>query len=135
MGCEPVEVEEFVDHFNFLDDISSNIPQLEKDFTTISQLYSVVRHYQIEISEEQNAIYRILFMKLNHLKTALKIFATNKEATLTKFRNSLEASIVSLRVDVSNLKDKVGALHVIKFSISVLCNEIHVNTHCLWDPS
>ncbi|XP_051041734.1 dynein axonemal heavy chain 14 [Phodopus roborovskii] len=103
----PVEVEEFVDHFNFLEDITSSMSQLEKDFSTISQLYSVVRHYQIEISEEQNAIYRILFMKLNHLKTALKLVATNKEATLTKFRNNLEAYIVGLRVDVSNLKDRI----------------------------
>nr|XP_042114676.1 dynein axonemal heavy chain 14 isoform X2 [Peromyscus maniculatus bairdii] len=107
LDCEPIEVEEFVKHFNFLEDISSNVSQLEKDFSTICQLYSVVRHYQIDISEEQTAIYRILFMKFNHLKTALRMVAMNRDATLTKFRNSLESYIIGLRVDVSNLKDKI----------------------------
>lgn len=131
-----MEVGEFVDYFNFLEDISSSLSQLEKDFSTISQLYSVVRHYQIEISEDQNAIYRILFMKLNHLKTAIRILASNKEITLTKFRNSLDVYIVGLRVEVSKLKDKVSAFYVfIRFFISVFCNAMCVNTHCLWDPS
>ncbi|XP_060221083.1 dynein axonemal heavy chain 14 [Meriones unguiculatus] len=107
LETEPVEVEEFVEHFNFLNDISSNIPQLENDFSVISELYSVVRYYQIDISEEQVAIYRILFMKFNHLKTAIRLIIKNKEITLTKFRNSLEAYIIGLRVDARNLKDKI----------------------------
>lgn len=102
-------MEEFVEHFNFLDEISSSISEIEKDFCTISELYSVVRHYQIDMSEEQNAIYKIIFMKFNQLKTSMKVVATSREASLTKFRNSLEAYIASLRVDVSNLKDKVRA--------------------------
>ncbi|KAH0513658.1 Dynein heavy chain 14, axonemal [Microtus ochrogaster] len=107
LACEPAQVEEFVDHFNFLEEITSSVSELEKDVSTISQLYSVVRDYQIDISEEQKAIYRILFMKFNHLKTAMKLIATNKEAILNKFRNSLETHIIGLRVDVSNLKDKI----------------------------
>nr|XP_048295519.1 dynein axonemal heavy chain 14 [Myodes glareolus] len=107
LACQPAQVEEFVDHFNFLEEITSSISEIEKDISTISKLYSVVRHYQIDISEEQAAIYRILFMKFNNLKTVMKLIATNKEATLTKFRNSLETQIVGLRVDVSNLKEKI----------------------------
>lgn len=117
-------------HFNFLEDISSNVSQLEKDFSTICQLYSVVRHYQIDISEEQTAIYRILFMKFNHLKTALRMVAMNRDATLTKFRNSLESYIIGLRVDVSNLKDKVSAFYVVvKILILVSWNAVHVDIH------
>lgn len=98
-----------MEHFNFLDEISSSVTQIEKDFCTITELYSVVRHYHVDISEEQIAIYKIIFMKFNYLKTSVKLVATSKEANLTKFRDSLEAYIVSLRVDVSNLKDKVSA--------------------------
>lgn len=98
-----------MDHFNFLEEITSSISEIGKDISTVSKLYSVVRHYQIDISEEQAAIYRILFMKFNNLKTVMKLIATKKEATLTKFRNSLETQIVGLRVDVSNLKEKVSA--------------------------
>ncbi|XP_031192756.1 dynein heavy chain 14, axonemal isoform X3 [Mastomys coucha] len=107
LESEPVEVEQFVEHFSFLDDIFSSISQLEKDFCAVSDLYSIVRHYQINVSEEQIAIYKILFMKFSNLKTSMKLAAKNKEANFTKFRNSLEACMVSLRVDVSNLKDKI----------------------------
>uniref|UniRef100_A0A8I6AN36 Dynein axonemal heavy chain 14 n=1 Tax=Rattus norvegicus TaxID=10116 RepID=A0A8I6AN36_RAT len=107
LDAEPIEVEQFVEHFNFLDEISSSVTQIEKDFCTITELYSVVRHYHVDISEEQIAIYKIIFMKFNYLKTSVKLVATSKEANLTKFRDSLEAYIVSLRVDVSNLKDKI----------------------------
>lgn len=109
LDSEPIEVEQFVEHFNFLDEISSSVTQIEKDFCTITELFSVVRHYHIDVSEEQIAIYKIIFMKFNYLKTSVKLVATSKEGNLTKFRNSLEAYIVSLRVDVSNLKDKVSA--------------------------
>lgn len=104
-----MELEEFVEHLNFLDDIFSSLTEIEKDFCTISELYSIVRHYQINVSEEQIAIYKIIFMKFNHLKTSMKFVAMNRETSLTKFKNGLEAYIVSLRVDVSNLKDKVSA--------------------------
>eukprot|EP00072_Mus_musculus_P067792 XP_017169555.1 PREDICTED: dynein heavy chain 14, axonemal [Mus musculus] len=107
LDTEPVELEEFVEHLNFLDDIFSSLTEIEKDFCTISELYSIVRHYQINVSEEQIAIYKIIFMKFNHLKTSMKFVAMNRETSLTKFKNGLEAYIVSLRVDVSNLKDKI----------------------------
>lgn len=139
-------MEEFVAHFNFLDEISSSISHIEKDFCTISELYSVVRHYQIDVSEEQNAIYRIIFMKFNQLKTSMKVVATSKEASLTKFRNSLEAYIASLRVDVSNLKDKVRAFYIfyyfyslififLEFFIFVSCNTVLLYIHFLWNHS
>ncbi|CAK7310997.1 Dynein axonemal heavy chain 6 [Vulpes lagopus] len=52
LESDPTEIEEFVEHFTFLDAISSKIPVLEKEYSTIAQLYSIVRYYQIQISEE-----------------------------------------------------------------------------------
>ncbi|XP_062938980.1 dynein axonemal heavy chain 14 [Cynocephalus volans] len=107
LECDPTEIEEFVEHFTFLGAISSNISKLEKEYLTISQLYSVVRHYQIQISEEQIAIYKILLIKFGQLKTSVKLTETNKDAAISKFRDNLEACITGLRVDVSNLKTKI----------------------------
>uniref|UniRef100_A0A2K6F430 Dynein axonemal heavy chain 14 n=1 Tax=Propithecus coquereli TaxID=379532 RepID=A0A2K6F430_PROCO len=107
LECDPTEIEEFVKHFTFLDEISSNISKLEQEYLTLSQLFSVVRHYQIHISEEQMAIYKILLIKFGQLKTSMKLSKTNKDATITKFRDNLEACITGLRVDVSNLKTKI----------------------------
>uniref|UniRef100_A0A8C5W1I2 Dynein axonemal heavy chain 14 n=1 Tax=Microcebus murinus TaxID=30608 RepID=A0A8C5W1I2_MICMU len=107
LECDPTEIEEFVKHFTFLDEISSNISKLEQEYLTLSELFSVVRHYNIHISEEQMAIHKILLIKFGQLKTSMKLSKTNKDATITKFRDNLEACITGLRVDVSNLKTKI----------------------------
>ncbi|XP_077659064.1 dynein axonemal heavy chain 14 [Urocitellus parryii] len=107
LESKPTEVEEFVEHFTFLEAISSKIFQLEDEYLTINQLYSVVRYYHLYISEEQIAIYKILFGKFRQLKTTIKLNKTNREAAITKFREKLEAKIAGLRVDVSNLKANV----------------------------
>ncbi|KAB1258574.1 Dynein heavy chain 14; axonemal [Camelus dromedarius] len=107
LECAPTEKEEFVEHFTFLDTISSKISKLEKEFSAIAQLYSVVRYYQIHISEEQIAIYKILLTKFDQLKTSMKLSEANKDAAIAKFRNNLEVYITGLRVDVSNLKAKI----------------------------
>nr|XP_023488506.1 dynein heavy chain 14, axonemal isoform X2 [Equus caballus] len=107
LECDPTEIEEFVEYFNFLDAISSDICKLEKEYTTIAQLYSVVRYYQIYISEEQVAIYKILLMKFGQLKTSMKLSKTNRDAAITKFRDNLEACIMGLRGDLADLKAKI----------------------------
>ncbi|XP_011359187.1 dynein heavy chain 14, axonemal [Pteropus vampyrus] len=107
LESDPTEIEEFLEHFTFLGAVSSKITELEKEYSTVAQLYSVLRYYQIHISEEQVAIYKILLLKFGQLKTAMKLSDTNKDAAIIKFRDNLEAYITSLRVDISNLKTKI----------------------------
>ncbi|XP_044772138.1 dynein axonemal heavy chain 14 [Neomonachus schauinslandi] len=107
LDSDPTEIEEFVEHFTFLDAISSKIFALEKEYSTVAQLHSVVRYYQIEISEEQIAIHKILLGRFGQLKTSVKLSKTNKDAAISRFRDNLEAHITGLRVDLSNLKAKI----------------------------
>lgn len=108
LECNPIEIEEFVEHFGFLDTISSKISQLQTEHGAISQLYSVVQNIQIHISEQLIAMYKVLLAKFSQLKTSVKLHETNKDATMVKFRDNLEAYVTGLRVDVSNLKTKVS---------------------------
>lgn len=108
LECNPIEIEEFVEHFGFLDTISSKICQLQTEHVAISQLYSVVQNIQIHISEQLIAMYQVLLAKFSQLKTSVKLHETNKDATMVKFRDNLEAYVTGLRVDVSNLKTKVS---------------------------
>ncbi|KAB0345364.1 hypothetical protein FD754_022290, partial [Muntiacus muntjak] len=103
----PTEIQEFLEYFTFLDAISSKISKLEKEYTIVAQLYSVVRYYQIHVSEEQIAIYKILLIKFGQLKTSVKLSETNKDAAISKFRDNLESYITGLRIEVSNLKAKI----------------------------
>ncbi|XP_073755948.1 dynein axonemal heavy chain 14 isoform X3 [Callorhinus ursinus] len=107
LDSDPTEIEEFVEHFTFLDAVSSKIFALEKEYSTVAQLHSVVRYYQIQISEEQIAIYKILLGRFGQLKTSVKLSKTNKDAAISRFRDHLEAHITGLRVDLSNLKAKI----------------------------
>lgn len=108
LECNPIEIEEFVEHFGFLDTISSKISQLQTEHVAISQLYSVVQNIQIHISEQLIAMYKVLLAKFSQLKTSVKLHETKKDATMVKFRDNLEAYVTGLRVDVSNLKTKVS---------------------------
>lgn len=117
LESDPTEIEEFLEHFTFLGAVSSKITELEKEYSTVAQLYSVLRYYQIHISEEQVAIYKILLLKFGQLKTAMKLSDTNKDAAIIKFRDNLEAYITSLRVDISNLKTKVSFCFSLKISL------------------
>ncbi|XP_076986007.1 dynein axonemal heavy chain 14, partial [Tamandua tetradactyla] len=107
LECEPIEIEEFMEHFTFLDEISSKISDLEKEYLAIAQLFSVVRYYQISISEEQLALYKIFLFKFTQLKTAIKLNETNKDAAIAKFKENLEAYITGLWADAINLKTKI----------------------------
>ncbi|XP_070257562.1 dynein axonemal heavy chain 14 [Myotis yumanensis] len=107
LECHPIEIEEFVEHFTFLDAISSRIPKLEKEYSTVAQLYSVLSYYQVYISEEQVATYKVLLIRFNQLKSAVKLSKLNKDAAIGKFRDNLEAYVTGLRTDASQLKAKV----------------------------
>lgn len=132
MECDPTEIEEFVEHFTFLEGICSKLSVLEKEYSTISQLHSVIRSYQVQISGEQIAIYKIILMKFGQLKTAMKLREMNKDAAIAKFRDSLEAHITGLRVDVSNLKAKVSACFSSKVSwLLASWRPKRVGTRCL----
>ncbi|XP_054432748.1 dynein axonemal heavy chain 14 [Pteronotus mesoamericanus] len=105
---DPIEIGEFLEHFTFLDAVSSKISNLEKEYSTVAQLYSVLRYYQVHISEEQVALHNILLTQFAQLKAAVKLSKTNKDATIAKFRDNLEVYITGLRVDISNLKAKIS---------------------------
>ncbi|XP_036925260.1 dynein heavy chain 14, axonemal [Sturnira hondurensis] len=105
---DPKEIEEFLEHFTFLDAVSSKISHLEKEYLRVVQLYSVLRHYQIHISEEQAALHKVLLLKFTQLKAAVKLSQTNKDAAVAQFRGSLEVCVAGLRDDISNLKAKIS---------------------------
>ena len=117
---DPTEIEEFLEHFTFLDAVSSKISHLDKEYSTVAQLYSVLRYYQIHISEEQVAIHKILLIKFAQLKAAVKISKTNKDATVAHFRDNLEVYVTGLRVDISNLKAKVSVCFSLKINLTLV---------------
>lgn len=105
---DPIETEEFAEHFTFLDKMPHTISKLEKEYSLISELNSIVTYYQIPTSEEQNVYSKVLLTKFSELKTTSKIMEAKKDDTILKFRENLEECIVKLQTEVCELKDKVS---------------------------
>ncbi|XP_049633509.1 dynein axonemal heavy chain 14 [Suncus etruscus] len=104
---DPIETEEFAEHFTFLDKMPHTISKLEKEYLLISELNSIVTYYQIPTSEEQNVYSKVLLTKFSELKTTSKIMEAKKDDTILKFRENLEECMVKLQTEVCELKDKI----------------------------
>lgn len=47
LDCDPTGIEEFLEHFTFLSALSSKMSALEKEYSAVAHLYSVLRYHQI----------------------------------------------------------------------------------------
>lgn len=121
-----------MEHFTFLDTVSSKISKLEKEYSTIAQLYSVVKYYQIHISEEQIAVHKIFLTKFGQLKTCVKLSESNKDAAIAKFRDNLEAHVTGLRMEVSNLKAKVSFCFSVKINLILVSYKPNIPVFSLY---
>ncbi|XP_060048420.1 dynein axonemal heavy chain 14 isoform X2 [Erinaceus europaeus] len=117
--CDPAEIEDFVEHVTFLDSVSSTLSKLEREYATLSELHSVARLYQVYVSEDQSATYKVLLTKFSQLKAAVRLSEANKEDSIAKFRDNLEEQITILRVEVGNLKVKIRTSLLLNVSTPV----------------
>ncbi|XP_067420874.1 dynein axonemal heavy chain 14 [Emydura macquarii macquarii] len=100
-------VEEFIEHLTFLSQISSELPMLETQYNTLSQLYSIARDYDIFISAEQFALYQILTRSLHDLKSTILICEKGKNDNIIKFSGDLDGYIGNLQFELRKFKNKV----------------------------
>ncbi|XP_068918735.1 dynein axonemal heavy chain 14 [Petaurus breviceps papuanus] len=107
LDSELTGVEEFVEHLTFLDYISSKMPSLDREYYIISQMYSITKHYNVSISPEQVALFRVLLLKYNQLKTAFKFHESNKDNAIIKFKSNLDEFMLNLQNEVRDLRVKV----------------------------
>uniref|UniRef100_F7F2H3 AAA+ ATPase domain-containing protein n=1 Tax=Ornithorhynchus anatinus TaxID=9258 RepID=F7F2H3_ORNAN len=107
LESQPVTVEEFVDHLTFLDQISSEIHSLEGEYKVVSQLFSVMKLYNVFLSEEQVASYQSLLFKFRQLKSTIRICEVQKNQSIVQFQGGLEVYFGNLQLEVKDLKYKV----------------------------
>ncbi|KAL2098860.1 hypothetical protein ACEWY4_005340 [Coilia grayii] len=104
-----VTLEEFVDHLNFLSQISTKLPSLERQCNFLVQLYTIVKDFNIMISPEDLALFHHLVSSFSHLKTTVMICETKRDdkiytciADLSKQLNKLRHDLVLIRVKINN---------------------------------
>ncbi|XP_074844510.1 dynein axonemal heavy chain 14, partial [Carettochelys insculpta] len=100
-------VEEFIEHLAFLSQISSELPMLETQYNTLSQLYSVARAYDFLIPVEQLALYKTLTRSLHDLKSSIFISEKGKNCNIIKFSAELDGYFGNLQFELRKFKNKV----------------------------
>ncbi|CAM4551630.1 unnamed protein product [Caretta caretta] len=100
-------VEEFIEHLTFLSQISSELPMLETQYNTLSQLYSIARAYDFFIPVEQFALYQTLTRSLHDLKSSILICEKGKNDNIIKFSADLDGYFGNLQSELRNFKNKV----------------------------
>eukprot|EP00079_Xenopus_tropicalis_P035681 XP_017949452.1 PREDICTED: dynein heavy chain 14, axonemal [Xenopus tropicalis] len=100
-------VEEFVEHLTFLGQISSEVPSLEREYSTIVQLYSIAKEYNMAISPEETAHYQSLIPSFQQLKSAVLFCEAKKDENIVRFSGDLDTYISQLHSELMEFKVKV----------------------------
>ena len=64
----PTTIESFVEYLGTVEKVSAEIPTDEAEINLISKLYNVAHEFNVPVSDEDMALYKILFPQLRHLK-------------------------------------------------------------------
>lgn len=68
LAAAPTTIESFVEYLGTVEKVSAEIAKDEAEINLISKLYNVAHEFNVHISDENLALYKILFPQLRHLK-------------------------------------------------------------------
>ncbi|XP_069810836.1 dynein axonemal heavy chain 14 isoform X3 [Dendropsophus ebraccatus] len=107
LNVELTQVEEFVEHLTFLGQVSSELPSLERQYSTVIQLYSVAKDYGIKIPSEETALYQSLIPSFQQLKSGVLFCEAKKDEDIVRFSGDLDKYISNLHFHLMEFKIKV----------------------------
>jgi dynein heavy chain len=92
----PANVEEFVEHLNFLGKMSTELPALEKEFSIVNKMFTIARDYSVAVHPEELALYKTLAPSFQHLKVSVHfcicfIFLRWTDGKFKKFSGCISA--------------------------------------------
>ncbi|XP_078256078.1 dynein axonemal heavy chain 6-like [Rhinoraja longicauda] len=104
---EPETIDMFGEHLIFLSQMEVEMPRLERDFQTVTQMYGIAHEYDVPIPPEEVALYQILVPCFHNLKANLLYFEALKDSNIKKFSADLEKDIANLYHELTQMKHKV----------------------------
>ncbi|XP_071996145.1 dynein axonemal heavy chain 14 isoform X2 [Engystomops pustulosus] len=107
LNVELSHVEEFVEHLTFLGQVSSDLPSLERQYSSVIQLYSVAKDYGMNIPSEETALYQSLIPGFQQLKSAVLFCEAKKDEDIVRFSGDLDQYISHLHFHLMDFKIKV----------------------------
>ncbi|XP_067884712.1 dynein axonemal heavy chain 6-like [Heterodontus francisci] len=104
---EAETIDMFGEHLMFLSQIGADMPMLEGEFSTVTQLYAIAKEYSVPIPAEEMAHYQILVPSFQNLKSSVLYSEAMKDRNVIKFRANLEDDINNLYYELLQVKYKV----------------------------
>ncbi|XP_078399007.1 dynein axonemal heavy chain 6-like, partial [Cetorhinus maximus] len=104
---EPETIDLFGEHLIFLSRISADMPRLETEFATVTQLYAIANEYSVLVPPEDLALYQILVPSFQSLNSSILYSEAMKDRNVIKFRANLEDDINNLYYELLQVKYKV----------------------------
>ncbi|EDV29505.1 uncharacterized protein TRIADDRAFT_51924 [Trichoplax adhaerens] len=103
----PESVEEFVEHLSFLALMLRQLPSLEKEFTVVTKLFTLIRDFDIVMEGEELALYQTLMPTFTHLKSVIIQCEAKRDENIQKFTNDLEYLVDDLKQQLYVLKQDI----------------------------
>lgn len=92
----------------FLQEISSQIPNLKIQYKSLAELYFIAKDYDIFLSLEQLALYQTVVRTLQHLQSVVLICQKMKDENMIKFSEGLGEYMYQLQAEIREYKNKVS---------------------------
>lgn len=108
LSKEQTTVDEFIEYMVFLREISAQLPNLQIQYKTLSELYFIAKDYDIFLSLEQLALYQTVVRTLQHLQSLVLICEKMKDDNMIKFSEGLGEYMDSLQTEIREYKNKVS---------------------------
>ena len=68
MLVTPADMDTFIQFLSDVDEVEKSIPHMESRLTTITNLYNVAQQFEVQVCEEEMALYKSLFTRFRQLK-------------------------------------------------------------------
>ncbi|XP_026551198.1 dynein heavy chain 14, axonemal [Pseudonaja textilis] len=107
LNKELVTVDGFVEHLLYLQEISSQLPNIKVEYHYLSELHFIANDYNIFLPHQQLALYQTVVRTLQNLQSTILICEKMKDDYVIKFNESLGEFMDNLQVEMKEYKSKV----------------------------
>eukprot|EP00118_Oscarella_pearsei_P016795 m.162667 g.162667 ORF g.162667 m.162667 type:complete len:4507 (+) comp38847_c0_seq1:65-13585(+) len=107
LSVKSSSVPEFVNRLALLSRLAGLLPDWERDYTVVCQLYAVGMQYKAAITAEEHALHLTLSPAFTDFKTKLNDAEADRPDEILKFSSTLDDQIVSLWKEVLDLKSDI----------------------------
>uniref|UniRef100_A0A803TFE0 Dynein axonemal heavy chain 14 n=1 Tax=Anolis carolinensis TaxID=28377 RepID=A0A803TFE0_ANOCA len=123
LSKELTTVDGFIEHLQYLQEISTDLPKINTQYNSLSELYYIAKDYDIFLPIQQLALYQTIVRTLQNLQSTVLICEKMKDDHIIKFSEGLGEYIDNLQAEMREYKNKVSYHDRKNYAILVFAEE------------